>query len=155
MSVKTQGTHIYLVDTSGTPAVMKLACPTGISGMGGAADQIEDTNLDVTGDKTYVRGLGTPGQISVPFNLVPSEASQQHLFDLKDSGDIVNWMVCLSDGSAAPTLSGTDLVAPAARSSLAFAAFVSDINIDVATNEIVRGTITLQRSGAITATWKS
>lgn len=156
MSVKTQGTHVYLVDTSGTPAVMKLAAPTGVSGLGGAADQIEDTNLDVTDDKTYVRGLGTPGQVSVPFNLKPAEASQQQLFDLKASGEAVGWMVCLSDGTSAPTLSvGNELVAPTGRTSLAFDAYVADVVIDIATNEIVRGTLTLQRSGPVAVTWKA
>ncbi|MFV5212693.1 phage tail tube protein [Azonexus caeni] len=156
-SIKTQGTHIYFVDASGSsPAVVKLACPTGVSGLGGAKDQIEDTCLDATEDKTYVAGLGTPGQVSVPYNLDPSEASHQVLFDLKESGDKIDWMVCLSDGTAAPTLdSNGNLVAPASRTSIAFVAYVADANLDLATNEIVRGTLTLQRSGPIDITWKS
>lgn len=157
-SVKTQGTHLFLVDSlsSSSPAVMKLACPTGISGLGGAKDQIEDTNLDATEDKTYVGGLGTPGQVSVPFNLDPTEASHQMLFDLKESGDKVGWMACLSDGTGTPTLDSSDnLVAPAGRSCLAFVAYIADVNIDIATNEIVRGTLTLQRSGPVVPTWKA
>lgn len=156
MSVKTQGSELFLVDalTSSVAAVMKLACPTGITGLGGAADQIEDTCLDATEDKSYVRGLGNPGQVSVPFVLKPWEGSHQLLFDLKAAGDTIGWMICLSDGTADPTLDSNDaLVAPLGRTSFAFQAYVADLNIDIATNEVVRGTLTLQRSGTVTPYW--
>jgi hypothetical protein len=156
-SVKTQGTKVYFVDaltTPGTPAVVELACPTGVTGLGGAADQIETTCLSATTDKTFTRGLGSPGQVSVPFNLDPSAVSHQLLFDLKEAGDTVSWIVCLSDGVAVPsTLTGGVIVPPTDRTSFGFMAYIADVNIDVATNEIVRGTLTLQRSGAVTATW--
>lgn len=151
-TVKTQGTALYFIDSA---AVVKLAAPTGVSGLGGATDPIETTDLDATVDKTYVAGLGSPGQASVPFNLKPAEASQQTLFDLKESKAVIGWMVGLSDGSAAPTITSGALVAPSGRTCIAFNAFVADVNIDLATNEIVRGTLTLQRSGPIDITWKS
>lgn len=151
-TVKTQGTAVYFVDTA---AVAKLASPTGVSGLGGATDQIETTDLDATEDKTYVAGLGSPGQVSIPYNFKPGEATQQTLFDLKASKEVIGWMVCLSDGTAAPTIASGALVAPAARTSIGFQAFVADVVVDVATNEIVRGTLTLQRSGALDITWKA
>ena len=157
-TVKTQGSELFLVDTltSSVAAVMKLICPTGITGLGGAADQIDSTCLDDIDDKQFVRGLGNPGQVSVPFNLHPAEASHQILFDLKAAGDTVGWMICLSDGSADPTLDSVDaLVAPAARTSFGFNAYIADVTIDVATNEIVRGTLTLQRSGAVIPYWSA
>lgn len=150
-TVKTQGTSVYFVDAG---AVSKLAAPTGVSGLGGPTDQIETTDLDAAEDKTYVAGLGSPGQVSIPFNFKPGEASQQTLFDLKAGKSVVGWMIGLSDGTAAPTIASGALVAPAARTSVAFDAFVADVVIDVATNEIVRGTLTLQRSGALAITWK-
>lgn len=156
MSVKTQKSELFFVDalSSSVAAVMKMTCPTGITGLGGAADQIETTCLDNSEDKSYVRGLGNPGQVSVPFVLKPWEASHQVLFDLKASGDTVGWMICLSDGTALPTLDSVDaLVAPTGRTSLAFQAYVADLNIDIATNEVVRGTLTLQRSGTVTPYW--
>lgn len=156
-TVKTQGTELYFVDslTSSVPAVVKLACPTGITGLGGAADQIETTCLDALVDKEYARGLGNPGQVSVPFNLIPSAVSHQLLFDLKDAGTTISWLACLSDGTADPTTvdSNDMIVPPSNRTSFAFQAYVADVTIDIATNEIVRGTLTLQRSGAVTATW--
>jgi hypothetical protein len=156
-SVKTQGTKLYFVDTmtSSVGAIVELACPTGITGLGGAADQIETTCLNATTDRTYTRGLGNPGQVSVPFNLDPSAVSHQILFDLKDEGSTVSWLACLSDGTAAPNAldSNDRIVPPAGRTSFGFDAYIADINIDIATNEIVRGTLTLQRSGVVTTTW--
>lgn len=155
--LKTQGTHLYLAYTGGSAAeVLKFNCPTGITGLGGAADQIESTCLDATTDKEFVRGLGNPGQVSVPFNFKPAQESHQVvLTTLKDAGIDQQWMVCFSDGTAAPTLdSGDDLDPPASRTSALFTAYVSDVTIDVASNEIVRGTMTLQRSGRVEWTFK-
>jgi hypothetical protein len=155
MAVKTQGTELYFVDpTAVMPSVIKMACPTGVTGLGGPADQIETTCLGAN-EKTYVQGLFTPGQVSIPFNLDPQAASHQDLFDLKEAGDNLNWIVCLSDGPGTPTLdSDSDFVAPATRSSIKFVGYIADLNIDLATNEIVRGTLTVQRSGSVTPTWK-
>jgi hypothetical protein len=156
-TVKTQGTKLYFVDplTSSVPAIVELGCPTGISGLGGAADQIETTCLSATVDRTFARGLGNPGQVTVPFNLLPSNASHQLLFELSDSGVVVNWLAALSDGTNTPnTLDSNDrIVPPNDRTSFGFDAYIADVNIDIATNEIVRGTLTLQRSGQVTATW--
>jgi len=154
-TVKTQGTELFYINPDDvSPEVVKMVCPTGVSGLGGAKDQIESTCLDTTDDKTYVAGLGNPGQISVPFNLIPREASHQDLLTLKDAGTVLHWLACLSEAATDPTMD-TDyhFVVPAGRTSFAFDAFIKDVNIDVATNEIVRGTLTLQRSGAVVATW--
>lgn len=156
-SVKTQGSELWLIDTltvPATPAIVKMACPTGISGLGGAADQIDDTCLDAT-EKTFVQGLGSPGQVSVPFVLKPAQASHKLLFSLKDAGTNLDWAIGLSDGSAAPTLTTGAFVFGTTRTYFAFNGYVSDVNIDVATNEVVRGTLTIQRSGAVTPHWKA
>jgi hypothetical protein len=122
--------------------------------LGGAKDQIEDTCLDATTDKTFVAGLGNPGQVSVPFNLIPRETSHQLLFTLKEAGTVLDWLACLSESQTDPTLdSDFAFAAPTDRTSFAFHAYISDVNIDIATNEIVRGTLTLQRSGVVTPTW--
>jgi len=157
-SVKSQGTGLYIADTlsSSVAAVLKMACPTGVTGLGGAADQIEDTCLDDLVDKSYTPGLGNPGQVTAPFVLKPAEASHQALFDMKDSKQTFSMMLCLSEGTAAPTLDTDDaLVAPAGRTSFGFTAYVADVTIDVANNEVVRGTLLLQRSGAVTPYWNA
>lgn len=155
-TIRTQGTELFTVDelSSSVAQLLKFACPTGITGLGGAKDQIETTCLDTQGDKEYVAGLGNPGQVSVPFNFIPSHQSHQILFDLKEAGTVLQWMECFSEGTTLPTLDvDDDLVAPAGRTTAEFQAYVSDVNIDAATNEIVRGTLTLQRSGSVVWHW--
>lgn len=156
--IKTQGSELFTVDklSSSVASVLKFECPTGITGLGGAADQIESTCLDTVGDKEYEGGLGNPGQVSVPFNFIPRSGSHQILFDLKDSREVLPWLIGLSDGTTVPTLDTEDeLVPPASptRTSIAFRGYVSDLNIDIATNEIVRGTLTIQRSGSVIPHW--
>ena len=152
MAIKTQGTNLFFISSA---VVKTLTCPTGITGLGGARDQIETTCLENTDDKTYLAGLGNPGQVSVPFVFDPSAADQKLLYALHDSGEIINWMVGFSDGTTAPTIVSGVLTMASTRSAAQFSAFVSDVNIDVATNEIVRGTLTLQRSGNVAWSWKA
>lgn len=152
-TVKTQGTELYVIDTVTTtdPTLVKMSCPTGITGLGGPRDQIDSTCLDTEGDKTFEAGLGNPGQVSVPFNLIPRESSHQALFGLKADGSVLHWLVLLSESDTAPTLdTDGEFVKPTDRTTISFDAYVSDVNIDIATNEIVKGTLTLQRSGAVT-----
>lgn len=156
MTVKTQGTELFLIDTvsSSQPAVIKFACPTGITGLGGPKDQIDTTCLDDTDDAQSTSGLGRPGQVSVPFNLITGASSHQTLFDLKEAGTVLSWIACLSESTDAPTMDSNDaFVAPATRTSFKFQAYIADVNIDIAGNEIVRGTLSLQRSGPVVPTW--
>lgn len=156
--IKTQGSELFTVDklSASTASVLKFECPTGITGLGGAADQIESTCLSTVGDKEYEGGLGNPGQVSVPFNFIPRSGSHQILFDLKESREVLPWLIGLSDGVAPPTLGPQEQLVAAAsplRTSIGFNGYVSDLNIDIATNEIVRGTLTIQRSGSVTPYW--
>lgn len=155
-TVKTQGTQLFMIDkfTSSTPEIIRFVCPTGISGLGGPKDQVDTTCLEVTDDKTSVAGLGNPGEVAVPFNLIPSSFSHQSLFDLKELGTTLSWIACLSESKTPPTLGSNDeFDPPNDRTSFMFKAYIADVNIDIATNEIVRGTLTLQRSGTVIPTW--
>lgn len=154
-NVKTQGTELFFVDRSGTAALVKMTAPTGIQGlMTGSRDQIETTDLDDTTDKTFIAGLGNPSQITVPFVLETDAASaHRKLVTLKGTGEMVDWIACLSETATDPTLTLGEITAPTTRTSFVFEAFVADLSIDVATNEVVRGTLVLQRSGAVTVTW--
>jgi hypothetical protein len=145
--VKTQGTRLYFAAAASD--ILKVACPTGANGLGGAANQIDTTCLD-SEEMEKARGLLDPGQITVPINFIPSSASHQALQDLRASGETVSWMVVLSDQSAEPvnTDSNDRIVSPGPTTA-EFLAYVADFSIDIATNEIVRATLTLQRSGPI------
>lgn len=157
MGIKSQGTHLFLrLRNSSGQTALKMKCPTGIQGLGGPRDQIDSTCLDDIDDRQYEAGLGNPGQVNVPFNYDPQHASHQLLFDLKDAGTTEQWLTGLSDGSAAPTFdSNGDFLPMTTRSGFVFDGYVADVNIDVATNDIVKGTMILQRSGKVRPFYKA
>jgi len=77
--IKTQGSELFTVDklSASTASVLKFECPTGITGLGGAADQIESTCLDTRGDKEFEGGLGNPGQVA-PDPVRPQRIARGH-----------------------------------------------------------------------------
>lgn len=145
-TLKTQGTRLFFAFSDSE--ILKVACPTGINGLGGAADQVENTCLDST-EREYVRGLANPGQVTVPINFIARSAAHQALLALQDSGETISWMIVLSDQTGSPSTldSESRLVSPGATT-VEFLGYVSDLNLDIGINEIVRGTVTIQRSGA-------
>jgi hypothetical protein len=145
--IKSQGTELYWA--SGPTAVTRVVCATSISGLGGAADQVDTTCLDDTEDRTYVKGLGNPGQVTVGFNIHKGELAHEQLLALKASGETVSWGIYSSDAATAPTAVGGVMQPVVDRVSAIFSGYVADINIDIATNDIWKGTITLQRSGPV------
>lgn len=153
-TIKSQGTKLYFAfpaESSSTPTILRVACPTGISGLGGAANQIDITCLD-SAEMEYARGLLNPGQVTVPINFIARSESHQALLDLRESGGTISWMMVLSDQSAAPTAVNSEdrLVSPG-ETTAEFLAYVADFTFDAPMNDIIRGSLTLQRSGA--AVW--
>jgi len=136
-TVETAGTQLFTLDFNAIPtvAILKFACPTGITGLGDTTDQIEDTCLE---DKvrSYKQGLSTPGQISVPFNFIPRTRSHQLLFTLKDSGVILPWLIGLSDGKDLPTLNTTNdgFIIPDTRTCISFNGYIAGLEIEFILN---------------------
>lgn len=145
--IKTQGTRLFFAVSASE--ILKVACPTGANGLSGARGQIDTTCLDSV-EMEKVGAMLDPGQVTIPINFIPRSASHQALIDLRESGELISWMVVLSDQAGTPSSvdSNDRLVSPGATTG-EFLAYVSDFAIDVATNEIVRATLTLQRSGAV------
>src|SRR6186713_2994801 len=114
--IKSQGTHLYFSHTlESDPILVKLDCPTGVTGIGGGAkNPIDTTCLDATSDRTQVTGLGTPSPISIPVNFIPTSGAHQALTQLKDSGEEVDWIALMSDGTAVPTLDTDGEIVPPA-----------------------------------------
>ena len=147
-TVPSQGTELFF-SVDGT-TVVKFACPTGITGMGGARDTIDTTCLDSVEAESR-GGFKRPAALSIPFVFLPQDDSHQTLLDdLDESGDVVDWAIALSDGTADPTITAGVWTQPTTRTSVTFKGYVADVNIDIATNEVVRGTLTLQRTGGKT-----
>lgn len=147
--IKSQGTELYFSDGS-TGSPTRVVCATTISGLGGARDQVDTSCLDNTADRTFIGGLGNPGQVTVGFNVHKSEVSHEDLLNLKASGETVSWGIYSSDAATTPTVdTNGELQEADGRVSARFSGYVADINIDIAGNDIWRGTITIQRSGEV------
>jgi len=153
--LKTARTHLYLLDPDSSTTPIKFKCPTGITGVTtGARSRIDTTCLDEEDEMSYVSGLGDPGTASVPFILDSEDGSHQRIFELKKTSTNLKWIIGFSDGVSVPTAAAGEFVPGADRSWLAFTAYIADLDIDFANNEVVRGTMTLQRSGGYNLTWK-
>lgn len=144
-TLKTQGTRLFFAYQESE--ILRVLCPTGVSGLGGQRSQIDISCLDSIEDE-FVGGRKAPGQITVPVNFIPNSAAHQALIALDASGDKVSWMVVGSDQAGAPNSLDSEfrLVSPGATS-CEFIAHIADMTIDFANNEIVRAQLTLQRSG--------
>lgn len=144
---KTQGTRLYFCQDGSE--IHKVACPTGITGLGGARPQISKTCLDST-EQEYEGGMPDPGEVTVPVNFISRSAAHQALADLFESGESVSWMIVESNQSGAPASVDSDsrLVSPGATTK-EFLGHIANLTFDYQTNEIVRATLTIQRSGAV------
>jgi|GEM_PF-137201 len=103
MSILSQGTQVYAlvppVSGAGPYTVMEVECATSFDPGGSPAEQIEDTCLSAE-ERTYKKGLRTPGQASLGLNADPNNASHIRLHQLSEAdGDTtIKWAVGWSDG---------------------------------------------------------
>ena len=151
-NLKTQGTQLYYV--SGPTAATVLAKIVSVDGLGGPRDQIDVTHL-MSEEREFEAGFANPGQVTLEIIFDPAEASHEALLGLKDSGDKVPWMIASSDATTAPTVVASAFSALTTRTNWVFTAYVADFNLNFNSNEVVRGTVTLQRSGAVAFTKKA
>ncbi len=156
MAIRSNGTHLFFLDAvtdPQSPILQKLNCPIGIEGIdGGQRNKIDATCLDDTTDEKQITGLATPTDMSAPYNFDPSKTSHQCLPRLKASGTQIEFIVCFSDGEGEPKIEDGKIIAPIDRTSWKFNAEISDNAIGVSNKDLVKGTLTLARSGA--GIWK-
>ena len=150
---ETKGTHLFFVDTvtasAGRRSPNSPARPASPASTPAPRTASTPPAWTTPPDRSTSAACPMPAKSRVPFILYKGDASHKALFELNERrGDIVGWIVGLSDSTAEPTL-GTDdsLVRPPARTTLAFDGYVSGVTIDAAINEVVRGTLTIQSSG--------
>ena len=155
--VHTQGTHLYVVDTSGATAKLaQIDCVKSITGLGsGTSSKIDVTRLSDTGSRRQVSGLSDPESISIPYQFDTSENNHRLFEALK--GKNVQWMFLMSDGEGVPTLDTASgkMTAPTTRTGASFVGFIEANAIEWAENEVVRGTLTIARSGNIEYSYKA
>lgn len=141
----TKGTRMFFAYSASE--ILKVRCTPGITLGGGATDDIDVTCLDSL-EREFVAGFKTPDDITVPINFSSRSASHQALENLYDTGEKISWMVVLSDQDGEPTTLDTDgrLVSPGATTR-EFIGHVKNLSLEIPLNEIVRGTLTIKRSG--------
>lgn len=137
--------------------MVKVGCPTGVTGLGGAASQVDDTCLDDL-EMKYKPGMANPGQMGVDLNFDPTVVSHQQLWDLFNSQEVVPWVVGWSNGKdIPPTVNHTTGVVtyPATRTYTSFDGYIADLPLDFAINSLVKSKMSVQRSGARTMHYKT
>lgn len=159
MSVLTQGTQLFVLAKG---AVSEIECITAFSPGSNPADQIEDTCLSERFDRTYKRGLRTPGAASLTLNADPKNTSHIMLYNLSISDDEddqdLTFAIGWADGTASPTAAADGaadavdgLTLPDSRTWFVFKGYVSDFPFDFAANTVVSSSTSIQRSGS--AVW--
>lgn len=154
MAKKTQGTNLYLIDPDNGD-VLVVGCVTSISGLTSPIDQVEVTCLESLA-REYVAGMATPGQAQFGINFDPDDDSHARLLELKQAGEVLEWAIGWSDGTAPPTAPDTSgFTLPATRSWLTFDGFITDVPFDFSLNSVVQSTVALQVSGEVVLTRKT
>jgi len=150
--LKSQGTEIWFYDPeNSTDGVIKLGCVTNIDGLGGARSQI-DTSCFSDIDDTFVGGRGSPGQVTVDLNYSEDDANDYHakLEAAREAGNTLVWAIGFSNGTSAPTVTtGGSLEFGATRSGRVFDGYIADVAFTIADNDIIRTSLSIQRSGTV------
>lgn len=151
MSVKTQGTDLYVIDPD-TGTVIDVGCVTEISGIDTTIEQIETTCLQENA-RTYVAGLATPGAASFTINTDPSNPAHIRLHNLKTSGATLKWAIGWSEAPGTPPTVNTispdvfEFTLPGTRSWITFDGFMNSFPFSFALNSVVTSQIGIQVSG--------
>jgi len=152
VSVKTKGTELFFVyHNSNGYSLVKLGCPKGIQGLGGAKPQIDETCLD-SQEMQFGPGMPNPGAVTVDLDFDPAKVSHQDLVYMDVNDVTTTWIIGLSDGTAVPTVnSGSGAITyPSTRTYISFDGYIADLPFDFSINSNVKSSVSIQRSGAKT-----
>jgi hypothetical protein len=151
--VLTQGTNVWVKHgETGTIALTKMICITGIVLGDDTPTDIDDTCLEETDSKTSTHGLNQPGEGSIAINTDPKNATHLTLLQLADDREFVEVFVGWSDGTTPPTLALDDITLPEDRTWTSFTARLKNSAPTFDPDSLVKHTISMKRqSRAITA----
>lgn len=154
--LRTQGFEIFVV--TGPTAATKIGniVQTGEFGKDAGSDIIT-TNLDSVAVEK-ITGLSDTGEMEITVNVDPASTAHQFLDTNAGTQNRMWFCVCASDGTTAPTASGSVITPPlaSARSSIKFQASIKSFRYGgLSPNGVWNSKIVLALSGAITTTWKT
>lgn len=111
MTIKTQGTELYVLDNTVSPvAVQKIAGATNIGNLGGDAGKIDVTTLDDLKFKRNVAGLIDPADADLGFYLDFNSDGQQFMREHVGETFLfaVGYYVRAADFGTPPTVNGSE-----------------------------------------------
>ena len=154
--VLTQGTGVWILhgDTA-TPTLTKVNCVKSISLGDDSPTEIDSTCLDETDTKTSEWGLNTPGEGSLVIDTDPDNASHIALLQAAANKETVEVYVGWADGTAAPTLSGTDVTLPTTRTWSSFTAKLRENSPVFDADSLVNHTIAMKRQTRVVTAYKT
>lgn len=146
-STKSIKSQLFYVSAATTAT--KVAAVVSASGFSSPASQINISTWDDLSD-VFVKGRSQSGTVTVP---VIFDATDHAVVEaLRISGEVKEFLLVgpvISTGAAlaTPTVVGSSFTTPTTAESIEFNAYVADFSLDMADNDVWRGTITLQMSG--------
>ena len=148
--LKTQGFELFLLDSADTGnEVRKIAQVSAVSGLGGSSTEITTTNFD-SARQEFLVGLADSGSLTVNLDFDPQDAGHTTLQSLQ-GGANKRFFLAGSEAGTDPTYS-MSYTLPTDRTSWDFNAGVQQFQLDMNADDVVRGTVTLRISGAVTFT---
>lgn len=128
--------------------LMKLTCPRGITGGGGAAPKNDTTCLD-DDEMSSQPGMPDPAALTVPIQFTPGDLTHRALLDLYDTQTTTNWVIGWSDGpktTLATNNSAGVITYPTTRTFTSFDGYVADAPLDFPLGGIVESQVSIQRT---------
>lgn len=146
MSMKTQGTHLYLIDPADC-SILQVACVRGVTGVGATLNEDDETCLEDEAP-SFSPGAWVPGTANFELNFDTANPSHKRLYELFMAKETLNFAVGWSDGTDAPGVdSDCDFELPATRSWVTFVAYISGLPWDFALSARVTSSVPLRMSG--------
>lgn len=151
MARATKGTEIWFVmQRTAGPEIVKLGCPKGLTGLGGAKSQLDTTCLD-SDEMEFSPGMGSPGAVTVNLDFDPDKLSHRDLVTMDENDTITEWVIGLSGSTSVPTVDTAGVVTfPTDRDYVSFNGYIAELPLDFAINANIASACSIQRTGAKT-----
>ena len=134
MAIESQGCVLYWSTTTSLSTVISVGQVVGFSGPTGSANVIDASHLGSTAKEKMI-GLRDEGQITLDCNLAPADSGQVKLRECRAARTQGNWAIKMTD-TAITMLNGHG--------------YVSGFSVTGAVDQIVKASITIEISGAVT-----
>lgn len=134
MAIETQGCVLYWSTTTSLSTAISIGEVVGFNGPTGSANVIDVSHLGSTAKEKMI-GLRDEGQITLDCNLKPSDSGQVKLRECRAARTQGNWALKMTD--TAITMMNAH-------------GYVSGFAVTGAVDQVVKASITIEISGAVT-----